>query len=111
MVANRATTEGSPGQMARDMAKNMEELAANGQWDGVEQIVVRLRSVVLEVPEQDRREVMNFINACLERVRTQALTSRGEVTGKLSEIRRGRDAARAYGGSLAPRPDAETELR
>ena len=111
MVANRATTEVSPGPMAREMAKNMEELAANGQWQGVEQIVVRLRSVILEVPEQERAEVMEFVNYCLERVRTQALTSRGEVTGKLSEIRRGRDAARAYGGSLAPRPESETELR
>ena len=111
MVANRATAEGSPGQLARDMAKNMEELAANGQWSGVEQVVVRLRSVVLEVPEQERREVMEFVNYCLERVRTKALSSRGEVTGKLSEIRRGRDAARAYGGSLAPRPEPENELR
>ena len=111
MVANRATTEVSPGRMAREMAKNMEELAAKGQWDGVEQVVVRLRSAVLEVPEQERREVMEFVNYCLERVRTQALTSRGEVTGKLSEIRRGRDAARAYGGSLAPRQEPESELR
>lgn len=111
MVANRATAEVSPGRMAREMAKNMEEMAASGQWSGVEHIVVRLRSVVLEVPEPERREVMEFVNYCLERVRTQALTSRGEVTGKLSEIRRGRDAARAYGGSLAPRREPETELR
>ena len=111
MVANRATAEVSPGLMAREMAKHMEELAAKGQWGGVEHIVVRLRSVVLEVPEGERREVMQFVNYCLERVRTQALSSRGEVTGKLSEIRRGRDAARAYGGSLAPRPEAEMELR
>ncbi len=111
MVANRATAQGNPGQMARDMASNMEELAAKGQWSGVEQVVVRLRSVVLEVPEQERREVMEFVNYCLERVRTKALTSRGEVTGKLSEIRRGRDATRAYGGSLAPRPEQQSEPR
>lgn len=111
MVANRATAEVSAGRMAREMAKNMEELAANGQWSGVEQIVVRLRSVVLEIPEAERREVMELVNLSLERVRTQALTSRGEVTGKLSEIRRGRDAARAYGGSLAPRPESETGPR
>ena len=111
MVANRATAEVCPGGMAREMAKNMEELASNGQWKGVEHIAVRLRSAVLEVPEDERREVMEFVSYCLERVRTQALSSRGEVTGKLSEIRRGRDAARAYGGSLAPRPGSETELR
>jgi len=111
MVANRATTEMSPGRMAREMAKHMEELAAKGQWSGVEEIVVRLRSVILDVHENERGEVMEYVNYCLERVRTQALTSRGEVTGKLSEIRRGRDAARAYGGSLAPRPEPDSELR
>ena len=111
MVANRATTEVSPVNMAREMARNMEQLAAEGQWSGVERIAVRLRSVVLEVPENERREIMEFVNYALERVRTQALSSRGEVAGKLSEIRRGRDAARAYGGSLAPRQESEAELR
>ncbi len=111
MVANRAAAEIGPGRIAREMAEHMEELAAKGQWSGVEHIVIRLRSVVLEVPEGERREVMQFVNYCLERVRTEALSSRGEVTGKLSEIRRGRDAARAYGGSLTRRPASETELR
>ncbi|MDJ0751489.1 MAG: hypothetical protein QNJ11_18535 [Woeseiaceae bacterium] len=111
MVANRATADVSPGRMAREMAQHMEDLAAKGQWSSVEHIVIRLRSVVLEVPESERREVMRFVNACLERVRTEALSSRGDVTGKLSEIRRGRDAARAYGGSLKQRPPTETELR
>ncbi len=111
MVANRAEAEVSPGNMAREMASNMEQLAAEGQWNGVERIAARLRSVVLEVPVSERREVMEFVNYALERVRTQALSSRGEVAGKLSEIRRGRDAARAYGGSLAPRREPEAELR
>ena len=68
MVANRATAEVCPGGMAREMAKNMEELASNGQWKGVEHIAVRLRSAVLEVPEDERREVMEFVSYCLERI-------------------------------------------
>ena len=105
MVANRAAAEVSPGKIAREMAKNLEQLAASGQWSGAERIAVRLRSAVLEVPENERREVMEFVNYCLERVRTEALSSRGEIAGKLSELRRGRDAARAYGDSLASRSE------
>jgi len=111
MVASRTTSEVSPASMAREMAKNLEQLAANDQWNGAEQVVARLSSVILEIPEDERREVLEYVSYCLERVRTQALSSRGEVTSKLSEIRRGRDAARAYGGSLAPREQVEAESR
>lgn len=100
MVASRATMEVSPGKMAREMANNMVRLADEGQWSGAEHVAARLRSAVLEVPADERQDVMQFVNNCLERVTTKALCSRSDVAMKMSEVRRGRDAAKAYGSSL-----------
>lgn len=109
MVASRATMEASPGNMAREMANNMVRLADEGQWSGAEHVASRLRSAVLDVPDDERPEVMQFVNQCLERVKTRALCSRNEVATKMSEVRRGRDAAKAYGSSLEIRqPDENT---
>lgn len=106
MVASRATMEVSAGKMAREMASNMVRLAEEGQWSGAENIAARLRSAVLEIPGDERQEVMQFVNQCLERVKTSALCSRSDVALKMSEVRRGRDAAKAYGSSLEiRRPD------
>ena len=99
MVASRAKMESSPGAMALELAESMELLASKGEWNRVEQIAVRLRTVVLDVPGHERREVVQYVNRCLERVQTQVLGSRNDVTDKLSEIRRGRDATKAYGYS------------
>jgi len=108
MVASRATMEASPGKMAREMANNMVRLAEEGQWSGAEHVASRLRSAVLEVPGDERLEVLQFVNHCLERVKTSALSSRNEVATKMSELRRGRDAAKAYGSSLEIRqPDRD----
>lgn len=101
MVASRSTMEVSPGRMAREMANNMVRLAEEGQWSGAEHIAARLRSAVLEVPGDERHDVMTFVNECLERAKTKALSSRNEVTTKMAEVRRGRNAAKAYGSSLA----------
>lgn len=100
MVASRATMEASPGKIAREMANNMVRLADEGQWSGAEHVAARLRSAVLEVPEHERQEVLLFVHECLERVKTSALSSRSDVAMKMSEVRRGRDAAKAYGSSL-----------
>jgi len=100
MAASRATMEVSAGKMAREMASNMVKLAEEGQWGGAENIAARLRSAVLEVPGDERHEVLVYVSQCLERVKTSALCSRSDVATKMSEVRRGRDAAKAYGSSL-----------
>ena len=111
MVASRATMQADPGKMAREMANNMVRLADEGQWSGAEHVASRLRSAMLDVPEDERPEVLQFVNQCLERVKTRALSSRSEVATKMSEIRRGRDAAKAYGSSLEIRQPVENTHR
>jgi len=96
MVASQATIEACPGDIALDIMGRMDALAANDEWSRIEQLAARLRSVILEVPESERHAVVVAVGHCLERVQTKALVSRGEVTDKLAEIRRGQVATRAY---------------
>ncbi len=97
MVANQATVETSPSDLAMDTVSRMEELAVNGEWYRVEKLAVRLKSVILEIPDNERQSLLAAVNRRFERVQTIALVSRNELKDKLSEIRRGRIATRAYG--------------
>lgn len=106
MVASHATIDATPGDIAIDTVARMESLADSGEWSRVEQLALRLKALVLEVPENERQALISSISHCLERLQIKVLVSRGEVTDKLSEIRRGRAATRAYGQPERRAPDS-----
>ena len=81
---------------AAEMTATMEAHAASGDWERVEEILVKLRAAVLEVPERERRDTVLAIRRSVEKVQGLAQSARNDVTGKLSQIRRGRDATKAY---------------
>lgn len=97
MLADDATLDIDPVTHVLEMVARMEALAVSGEWAGTEQLAECIKAAVLEVPENDRRRVVTAVAHGLERVQTQVLSSRNEVTEKLSAIRRGRVARRAYG--------------
>ena len=66
MVASQAVMEHGPIRAIAEVSANMEAQAASGEWDKVEELAGKLRSAVMATAE------------------------------KLSAIRRGRDATRAY---------------
>ena len=101
MVANPAEIGRSVGSEAREKVAQMERAAEQAEWERAEKLASQLRRAVIEVPEAERAEVAIAVHQVLERVQTIALTSRVEVLDKLSEIRRGRDAQRAYGQPAA----------
>jgi len=98
MVANPAEIERSAEFEALEMIALIERVAEQGEWERAEKLTSQLRLAIVEIPgEQQRAEIAQRAHKVLERVQTVALTSRVEVLEKLSEIRRGRDAQRAYG--------------
>ena len=101
MVANPAEIGRSLGPEALEKVALMERAAEQGEWERAEKLASQLRRAVIEVPEADRADVAIAVHQVLERVQTIALTARVEVLDKLSEIRRGRDAQRAYGQPAA----------
>lgn len=82
--------------VVHEMALSMESFAAAGNWDRVTEIAAALRHAVMHVPESLRRDSLLLAQRCLKHVQSMAQDSRGEVTDKLSALRRGRDATRAY---------------
>ena len=59
-------------------------------------MVERRRGVVMNVPESERRDIMLKVRRSTERVVAKATEARADVTGRLSELRRGQAAAKAY---------------
>jgi len=96
MAARPETLDLNPAAVAMQLATRMEALAASAQWDKVEQLTVRIRNTLLEIPDRERRAAVLEVTQSFERVQTLALASRHDVTDKLSEIRRGRAATAAY---------------
>lgn len=96
MAAQPDTMDLDPAVIALQMASRMEELATGAEWDKVEQLAVRIKSTLLKIPDHHRRAAVLSANNSLERVQTLVLASRHDVTDKLSELRRGREATAAY---------------
>ena len=97
MAASRPLIQESPRETALDMAREMLAQAERGDWERVERVAVMLRSAILEVPEAERREIAAIAEKATEQVRTLAELARGDVASRLKALRRGQNAARAYG--------------
>jgi len=96
MAASQAALAETATTVALEMSEHIETLAAAGEWDDVEDIVARLRSTIMRVPEAERRSVILEVQASLERVAVAATSARESITGKISELRRGQAAKKAY---------------
>ena len=92
MVASHAALEETAATVALEMAEHMETLAEAGEWDRIEEIAVRLRAIVMNVPEAERRPVLQKVRQSTELVEARALEARQEVTGKIYDLRRGQAA-------------------
>lgn len=96
MVASQAAVAESASTIALEMAGHIETLAAAGEWEDVEEIVVRIKHTVAKVPESERRAVIVAVQQSLEKVATAARSARQDVTIKVTELRRGQAAKKAY---------------
>ncbi len=97
MVASRAELQGGDTAAIAEMLSAMEAFAEREEWDQVEDSAAKLRHALLQVPEHERRDAVLQVRRALERIREQAQQARDDVAGRLSALRRGRDATRAYG--------------
>ncbi|MDH3747769.1 MAG: hypothetical protein OER97_06140 [Gammaproteobacteria bacterium] len=96
MVASHAAMTESPQSVVLEMSEHMQALAAKGDWSEVENLAARLRGALLDVPEAERRSVLMAVHRATEKVAAEAISARSDVTGKLSALRRGQVATKAY---------------
>ena len=104
MVASSAVVRQRPAEVTAEMAASMEAHAGAGDWERVEEIAVRLRAAVMQVPENQRREAIQAAQRSMQKVQTLAQDAKTDVTGKLAAIRRGKDATAAYGSATGTGP-------
>ncbi len=77
----------------------MNAAAEQGEWGRVGEFSEQLRVVIADIPTAERRAAIETAQRAMRQLHDKAASARHEVTDKLSEIRRGRDAAKAYGSS------------
>lgn len=96
MVATQAAMREDPRRVVDEMTASMELSAQDGDWERVEEIAARLQQAVMAVPEDERRAALVEAQRGMDEVRALAEKARGEVTGKLSALKRGQHATQAY---------------
>ena len=96
MAAPQAATRDDPRIVVEEMTAAMQSSAEDGDWQRVEDIAARLKPAVMAVPESQRRAVLLDAQRGMECVRALAQKARGDVSDKLSALKRGQHATRAY---------------
>lgn len=96
MVATQAAMREDPRHVVEEMTAVMEASARNGDWERVEELAARLQMAVMAVPESARRAALEEAQRSMDQVRSLAVKARSEVTGRLSALKRGQHATRAY---------------
>lgn len=96
MAANPEMTAERPEALALDIAAQMAGLVERGAWSDVENLAVRLRAAVMNVPEAERRQVILDVQRVTNKASAEAEHAQRDVTEKLSALRRGQAATEAY---------------
>ena len=87
---------GSRAAAALQLSERMQELAGAGEWDEVESLSIELRRAVMAVAEADRRPLLLALQRSTAALEADAKAAREDVGGKISELRRGQVAKKAY---------------
>ena len=96
MQANRQPTAESAATIALQLAEQMRALAGGGEWDDIEPNPEQLKRAVMLVPLSERRPVLQALKRSTDSVAAEVKKARKDVTGKISELRRGQAAKKAY---------------
>lgn len=96
MALTNAHTQQSPETVVIEMTQHLQALAKDGEWDEIENLAVRLRGAVMNVPEDRRREAIHEVQRVTEKVRAEAEIAHRDLADRLSGLRRGQVATRAY---------------
>lgn len=96
MALNNARQAETPETVVMEMSQHLEALARDGDWDEVESLTVRLRGAVMNVPEDRRRAAIHEVQRVTDKVLAEAEIAHRDLADRLSGLRRGQVATRAY---------------
>lgn len=96
MVASQAALKDNRVAVVLQMTGQMEALADSGEWERIEEISLRVRAAVMEVPEAERRALLLAVQRSMDKVTAGAREARQTVSDKIAELKRGQAAKKAY---------------
>lgn len=96
MVASQAVLAESPVHIALALIEQMEALARACDWEHIEDVAIRLRGAVMDIPESERGPILVAAQHGIERVAAAAHQARKSITGEIHGLRKGQEAKKAY---------------
>ncbi len=96
MGAGSAERTQTPEMIVREMAAHLGDLSAAGEWKDLERLMGQLHSALLSVPEYERRPLVLTVQKSVDTAAERVSAARDEVAGRISTLRRGQRAAKAY---------------
>ena len=79
MASSMLATDATPDTVVLEMSEHLGALAAAGEWEELEQLVVRLQRAILDVPEHRRRDLARMLKERLAAITDEARRARGDV--------------------------------
>jgi hypothetical protein len=96
MTGNAILRDQSEHDQVLSLNKQMEELAAAGEWSEVEELMHRRNTMIKVIEGSDREAALLAARQTTLQVQRMAEAARKEVAEKLSQLQRGRKATDSY---------------
>ena len=78
------------------MNDHMEELAADGEWEKVSELLVKRNAMIREIADDEKGPVLKATERSTERLRKLAEKAHGDVGHQLAKLHRGKEATDSY---------------
>ncbi|MDH3439952.1 MAG: flagellar protein FliT [Gammaproteobacteria bacterium] len=78
------------------MNDHMEELAADGEWEKISDLLVKRNAMLREIADDEKAPVLKATDRSTERIRKLAQKAHGDVGQQLAQLHRGKEATDSY---------------
>ena len=78
------------------MNDHMEELAADGEWEKVSELLVKRNAMIREIADEQKAPVLKAAERSTARIKKLAEQAHGDVGQQLAKLHRGREATDSY---------------
>ena len=96
-MADRAIAlEDKAGAEVLKLNAEMEQLAVDGEWEGVSLLVSKRNTLLRQVGDAARRTALEESKRSTDRIRRLAEKARQDTADRLSRLQRGREATDSY---------------
>lgn len=76
--------------------RQIEELAAAGQWEGVSDLLAKRNAMLREIDDDQKEDVLRTTIRSTSRIRALVEKARDDIGKELGQLQRGKEATASY---------------